>query len=567
MPLSLPPSDFQNSSFLPRHIVLIGIMGSGKTTLGRSLARRLGYPFLDSDHEIEREAGCSITDIFDLYGEAAFRKKEREVLQRLLEDSVPKVIATGGGAFMDPNTRTLIHQKALSFWLNCPLPVIARRVAEQTHRPLLNTSSPLKVLENLFATRAPIYAQADITLDCEEDSVEHMTTRMINEIKKIKDIDVTKKKPSFLQLPITLKHTHYSVFIGHDLIAQAGKILTPLLPHKSVVIITDDTVKQEPYLYTLESALTRAGIVSRHLSVPSGEHSKNITIYTTLVDSLLKEGIERRTSIIALGGGVVGDLAGFVASTTLRGLPFIQIPTTLLSQVDSSVGGKTGINTHFGKNLIGTFHQPLCVLADTATLKSLSPRQMKAGYAEIVKAGLIGDAELFTWCEQNGALVLKQDPTILAEAIQRACAFKASVIATDEREEQSSNGRALLNLGHTFAHALEAELEYDGRLLHGEAVSIGLHLAFALSLRLGLCPDSALARVTHHLESLSLLTHIRDLPEKVKIENLIAHMGKDKKIREGQLSFVLVRDIGQAFTNRDVPIHQVIETLKADGAL
>ena len=549
----------QNTFFPLHHIVLIGMMGAGKTTIGRYLARRLNYPFIDSDHEIEHEMGCSIADIFRLYGESTFREKEHEVIQRLLKDTTPKVIATGGGAFMDARTRTAIHKRAISFWIRCPLSVIVRRVKKHTHRPLVNTKSPYRILKKLLALREPVYTQADIIIDCgkKEDTVENVTTRMIEALEKT-------ERP--LRLPITLSNTRYDVLIGHDLISKAGSFLAPILPSKAVVIITDETVKNF-YLDPLKAALTHAGIKTRSISIPAGEQSKNITTYTALVETLLKEGIERCTSIIALGGGVVGDLAGFIASTTLRGLPFIQIPTTLLAQVDSSVGGKTGINTRFGKNLIGTFHQPLCVIADTSTLSTLHPRQIKAGYAEIVKAGLIGDAALFVWCEKNGKLILEQNQRALTEAVQRACAFKAHIVATDEKEKLNTNGRALLNLGHTFAHALEAEFGYDDRLLHGEAVSIGLNLAFALSVRLGLCPSSDWARVTHHLETLSMPTHIRDLPYTPNSENLIIHMHKDKKIREGQLSFVLVRGIGQAFTSRDIPIQSVIETLRADGAL
>jgi shikimate kinase/3-dehydroquinate synthase len=261
----------------------------------------------------------------------------------------------------------------------------------------------------------------------------------------------------------------------------------------------------------------------------------------------------------------VGDLAGFVAATTLRGLPFIQIPTTLLSQVDSSVGGKTGINSRWGKNLIGAFHQPLCVLADVSSLTTLPRRELVAGYAEIVKAGLIGQESLFAWCEKHGAAVLSRDPEALAEAVRQACAFKAGVVAADEREEQKTDGRALLNLGHTFGHALEAELGYDGRLLHGEAVSIGLTLAFSLSVKLGLCPQEDLIRVTRHLESLKMPAHVSDLPYRFRIADLMAHMQRDKKMQDGKLSFVLAHGIGKAFTTRDVPEEAVREVLLADG--
>src|SRR6202041_3057622 len=231
--------------------------------------------------------------------------------------------------------------------------------------------------------------------------------------------------------------------------------------------------------------LSQNGFEASSVTVPAGEATKNVDAYLALVDALLDAGVERRTAVVALGGGVVGDLAGFAAATTLRGLPFVQIPTTLLAQVDSSVGGKTGVNTKRGKNLVGAFYQPRMVLADTGSLATLPPRELRAGWAEIVKAGLIGDADFFAWCERFGEAVVGGDRSAQGEAIERACAFKAAVVGDDEREEKPNDGRALLNLGHTFGHALEAEYGYDGGLLHGEGVAVGLGLAFKLSARLG----------------------------------------------------------------------------------
>lgn len=538
-----------------RSIVLVGLMGAGKTTVGRHLAARLGLPFVDADVEIERAAGCSIADVFQLYGESAFRDGERRVIRRLLEGP-PMVLATGGGAFMDSQTRALVRRQAVSVWLRCPLPVLLRRVAGRTHRPLLNTASPRDVLDRLMTIRHPVYAEAEIIVDCGDNNVEHTTTRVMEAL-------ALSRRP--LRLPVSLARTSYDVVIGTDLISRAGGLLAPVLPQKNAIIITDSTVAPL-YLQKLEDSLRETGVRTRSLRVTPGEQSKCLTIYQHLTDAILEQGVERRTTIIALGGGVVGDLAGFVAATTLRGLPFVQIPTTLLSQVDSSVGGKTGINTRWGKNLLGAFHQPLCVLADVTTLSTLPRRELVAGYAEIVKSGLIGDQALFNWCEKHGAAVLDQEPEALAEAVRQACAFKARVVAADEREEQKSNGRALLNLGHTFGHALEAELGYDGRLLHGEAVSIGLNLAFALSVRLGLCPEQDQLRVTHHLESLNMPTHIRDLPHTFAVEDLMAHMQRDKKMQDGCLSFVLAHGIGRAFTTQDVPADAVREVLVCDGA-
>jgi shikimate kinase/3-dehydroquinate synthase len=319
------------------------------------------------------------------------------------------------------------------------------------------------------------------------------------------------------------------------------------------------------HLQRLLAGLAEAGFEARTAIVPPGEASKSLACYARVTDLLLEAGVERQTSVIALGGGVIGDLAGFAAATVLRGLPFVQIPTTLLSQVDSSVGGKTGINTGFGKNLLGAFHQPRLVLADTATLATLPPRELRAGYAEIVKAGLIGDAALFDWCEAHGASLLAGDASLQAEAVERACAFKAAVVGGDEREEKPSDGRALLNLGHTFAHALEAEYGFTGELLHGEAVAVGLGLAFTLSEKLGFCSAEDRARVIRHAASVGLPAELGALGRRLSAQRLAAHMQRDKKMRDGRLSFVLARGIGQAFTNRDVPAEAVVSVLRGAG--
>jgi shikimate kinase/3-dehydroquinate synthase len=299
--------------------------------------------------------------------------------------------------------------------------------------------------------------------------------------------------------------------------------------------------------------------------VPNGEASKNLDTYLSVVDQLLEARVERRTAVIALGGGVVGDLAGFAAATTLRGLPFVQIPTTLLSQVDSSVGGKTGVNTKRGKNLVGAFYQPRMVLADTSTLATLPPRELCAGYAEIAKAGLIGDSAFFDWCDRNGRAVVGGDREAQAEAVKRACAFKAAVVGDDEREEKPNDGRALLNLGHTFGHALEAVYGYDGGLLHGEGVAVGIGLAFKLSARLGLCSQADADRVIGHMAAVGLPADLSMLNRRFSAATLIGHMRRDKKMRDGTLQFVLVRGIGQAFTSPDVPPDAVTELLRDEG--
>ncbi len=537
-----------------RSIVLVGLMGAGKTSIGRRLAARLGLPFRDADVEIEAAAGCSIPELFARYGEAAFRDGERRVIRRLLA-AEPMVLAFGGGAFMDPETRAAVRAEAISVWLRCALPTLVRRVAGRENRPLLAGGDPNAILARLMGVRHPVYAEADVIVDCGDETPDATT-------HKVLDAVLAWRAPR--RLSVALSTGGYEVLIGAGLLSRAGALLAPVLAQKRAVVVTDETVAPL-HLPALLAGLAETGVETRQIVVPAGEASKSIESYAGVVDRLLEERVERRTTVIALGGGVVGDLAGFAAATTLRGLPFVQIPTTLLAQVDSSVGGKTGVNTARGKNLVGAFHQPRMVLADTATLATLPLRELRAGYAETVKAGLIGDAGFFAWCEAHGTDVIAGDAETQAEAILRACAFKAAVVGDDEREEKPNDGRALLNLGHTFGHALEAEYGYSGGLLHGEGVAIGLGLAFRLSARLGVCAESDADRVAAHLGAVGLTAELAQLNRRFSAAGLLAHMRRDKKVRDGALTFVLVRGIGQAFTARDVAEEAVLATLREAG--
>ncbi len=535
-----------------RSLVLIGLMGAGKTSIGRRLAARLGLPFRDTDTEIELAAGCSIAELFARYGEREFREGERRVVRRLLAGE-PVVLATGGGAFMDPETRAAIRAEAVSVWLRVRLPILLRRVSGRTHRPLLNDGNPEDVLRRLMEQRGPVYGQADVIVDCGDESQEVTTGRVLDAL-------LAWRRPRRLTVALG---AGYDVVVGSGVLARAGALLAPVLPQPRAVVVTDDQVAPR-HLPTLLAGLAETGVGAQHITVGSGETSKDFATFERVVDGLLEAGVERRTAVIALGGGVVGDLAGFAAAATLRGLPFVQAPTTLLAQVDSSVGGKTGINTRHGKNLVGAFHQPIMVLADTATLDTLPPRELRAGYAEIAKAGLIGDAGLFAWCEANGARVVGGDRDAQAEAVLRACAFKAMVVGDDERETKPSGGRALLNLGHTFGHALEADLGY-GRILHGEAVAVGLGLAFRLSARLGFCSSADADRVIAHVAGVGLPAELAMLNRRFSAGRLSGLMRRDKKMRDGRLHFVLARGIGQAFTHAEVAAESVIDLLRDEG--
>jgi shikimate kinase / 3-dehydroquinate synthase len=537
-----------------RSIVLVGLMGAGKTSIGRRLAARLGLPFRDADAEIELAAGCTIPELFSRYGESDFRAGERRVIRRLLSGD-PLVLAFGGGAFMDPETRAAVREEAVSVWLRCPLATLVRRVASRDNRPLLADGDPAEILQRLIDARYPVYAEADVIIDCVDESADATTYRVLNTLANW-------RPPR--RLSVVLPSTSYDLVIGEDLLIRAGALLAPRIEQKRAVVVTDEIVAGL-HLQSLLKGLAETGIAASQIVVRAGEASKSLETWQSVVDQLLEARVERRTTVIALGGGVVGDLAGFAAATTLRGLPFVQIPTTLLAQVDSSVGGKTGLNTVRGKNLVGAFYQPRMVLADTATLATLPPRELRAGYAEIAKAGLIGDAAFFAWCEANGAAVVGGDREAQAEAIKRACAFKAAVVGDDEREEKPNDGRALLNLGHTFGHALEAEYGYTGGLLHGEGVAVGLGLAFRLSARLGHCAAEDADRVVSHVAAMGMPAELRVLNRRFSAETLIGHMRRDKKVRDGALKFVLARGIGQTFTSGDVPAEAVTELLRDEG--
>ncbi len=363
-------------------------------------------------------------------------------------------------------------------------------------------------------------------------------------------------------LPVDLGARSYDIAIGPDLLDRAGKLIAERLGERQAVIITDFNVGPL-YAERLEASLAEAGHRGRTIQIDAGEQSKSFLYLETLLNDLLSEGLERGTVLIALGGGVIGDLTGFTASIALRGIEYVQIPTTLLAQVDSSVGGKTAINSPHGKNLVGTFYQPRLVVADTSTLKTLSARELGAGYAETVKYGLLGDPAFFDWLEQNGGeKVLSGDAEAQVRAIVRACEMKAEIVNQDERE---TGRRALLNLGHTFAHALEAETGMGETLLHGEAVSIGMVLAFDLSVALGLCPAEDAERVRSHFQSVGLPVTLPPHPEgNWDAATLIDHMRRDKKVQDGRTTFVLVRGIGDAFLTNDVEradLLQLLDTL------
>ncbi len=356
--------------------------------------------------------------------------------------------------------------------------------------------------------------------------------------------------PALDTVRLELGPRSYDILVGDGVLPAAGARIAAVTRGRAPIVVTDANVGPR-HLDALNAAMTGAGIVpTPAITLPAGEKTKDFGHFQSLMDDILGRGIERSSVLLALGGGVIGDITGFAAASALRGIDFIQVPTTLLSQVDSSVGGKTGINSRHGKNLVGAFHQPRLVIADTATLDTLPRREVLAGYAEVVKYGLIRLPGFFAWLEENGRRVVDGDSAARRQAVTTSCRAKADIVGVDERE---SGDRALLNLGHTFGHALEAATGFGPTLLHGEGVAIGMVLAFDLSVRLGLCPAEDARRARAHLADVGLPVRPADVAGVTwDVDALIHSMAKDKKVQDGRITFILARGIGQAFTRRDV---------------
>jgi shikimate kinase/3-dehydroquinate synthase len=578
------PSDGRGGAILRaalagRSIVLVGMMGSGKTSIGQRLAQRLAMPFKDADAEIvAAAAGMSIPDIFAKYGEAHFRDCERRVIARLLA-AEPCVLATGGGAFMDETTRDRIKERGVSVWFDAAHDVLLRRVRRKGDRPLLQTSDPAAVLRRLMDERYPVYRQADIAVlsrdVAHEVMVEETLTALYawatggsdsSDATGLTRFLTSRPPPCAVEpqtVPVGLGDRAYDIVIGAGLLEQAGDHITRVAPGAACAIVTDANVARLQ-LPVLRHSLESRGIRTVSIVVEPGEGSKSFPVFQRVCEEILEARIERRDAVVALGGGVVGDLAGFAAASVRRGSRFIQVPTTLLAQVDSSVGGKTGINTAQGKNLVGAFYQPSLVLADVDALVTLPMREFRAGYAEVVKYGLIDDRYFFEWLE-NSASAVFADRAARIEAISVSCRSKAKIVARDETEQ---GDRALLNLGHTFGHAFERLVHYDSdRLVHGEGIAIGLVCALRFSARLGLCSEQDGERVERHLARVGLPTRIREIPGwRDDADAVLDAMFQDKKVERGALTFILLRGIGRSFVAKGVDVDAARSFLKDEIA-
>jgi len=553
-------SPLPQTEAMPENIFLVGLMGAGKTSVGKLLARRLGKAFHDSDHEIERATGVKIPVIFEIEGEAGFRARE----SRLLSDLVHRrniVLATGGGAVISPENRKLLSECGTVVYLRAAPQDLWRRTRHDRNRPLLQTPDPLLRLQELFVQRDPLYQEiADIVVDTGSQSLGNLTHRLEQRLKRsgcpepahpAQTHDLTEPGLPMNVLTVPLGDRSYSVQIGPGLLGR-GELIATALPQKKAVIITNETVAPI-FLGTLTNALTGQGVQVVPVILPDGEEFKTWETLNHIFDALLSHGCERKTTIIALGGGVVGDMAGFAAAVYQRGVPFIQVPTTLLAQVDSAVGGKTAINHPHGKNMIGAFYQPTVVIADTDTLNTLPQRELAAGLAEVIKYGVIRDSGFFFWLEANMDRLTGRNAEALAYAIERSCRNKAEIVGLDERE---SGVRALLNFGHTFGHAIEAGLGY-GQWLHGEAVAAGMVLAARLSARMNLIELEDVKRISRLIARAGLPVAAPELG-RTRYMELMSH---DKKKDGGSVQFVLLKGIGQAFVGTAPPelLHEILD--------
>jgi 3-dehydroquinate synthase len=544
-----------------QNVFLVGLMGAGKTTIGRILARKLGLKFVDSDHEIEARTGASIPWIFEIEGETSFRRREADVIRELCGQE-GLVLATGGGAILNADSRALLKSRGTVVYLRATVNSILQRTAHDKNRPLLQTADPRKKLEELMAVRDPLYTEiADLVIDTGRPNVQSMVQTILTQLDTMAceaaPNCVTHAEPSMneesnILLNVDLGERSYPIAIGPSLLNDSALLARHV--HGNKVAIVSNTTVAPLYLERIETGLRDAGKQVTTVILPDGEEHKNWSSLMLIFDALLQNKADRKTTLIALGGGVIGDLTGYAAASYMRGVDFIQVPTTLLSQVDSSVGGKTGINHPLGKNMIGAFYQPRAVIADTATLETLPERELSAGLAEVIKYGAVIDLAFFEWIEANIGKLMARDKGALAYAIARSCEIKADVVRQDERE---GGLRAILNFGHTFGHAIEAGMGY-GAWLHGEAVGCGIVMAADLSQRMGLIDAATVERVRKLIAAAGLPVKAPDLG----VAKWLEAMEVDKKNEGGAIKFILMNPLGSPkITN--APQELLLATLAA----
>lgn len=530
------------------NLVLIGFMGSGKSTVGRLVAEATGLVFVDTDEEIERRTGRPVRAIFTELGEEEFRRQEALAVAALSERS-GQVIATGGGVVLDGGNLEALRRGGLIVALGAATDALWERVAA-SDRPLLVGERPRERFEELWRLRAPLYGTADVTIDTTGRDPASVSETVAG---------VWRLKSAAGQVGVGLGDRSYLVRVGAGLLAASGAAALEAAGGRKVAVVSDPLV-EGLYGGRIRRALTAAGRDVVTMLVPPGEEAKQLSVIEGLYHQALAAGLGRDDLVVALGGGTVGDSAGFFAATYLRGLSLLQVPTTLLAQVDAGVGGKVGVNLDEGKNLVGAFHQPQSVLIDPETLATLPRREVVAGLAEVVKAGVLSDPGLFARLESWPARVREGEwppAAELAPVVGAAVAVKAGIVSCDERE---AGARITLNLGHTAAHAVEKVTGF-GPVRHGEAVAYGLAVAARLAVRLGFCPKDDAERVEALLARFGLPRRRAELPVAVEIEPLLAAVRFDKKCRCGRVRWVLPKGIGEVVVTDEVPEMAVRESL------
>lgn len=525
-----------------RNIVLTGFMGTGKTAVGMALAKRLGWKFVDTDELIRERESMTIPEIFAERGEEYFRTVENAVAAQCSSEN-GTIIATGGGMPVNPHNRKLLNAAGMAVNLVCELDELFRRIGEGHSRPLLDGADRVQRAFDLLKDREPVYGSFPFQMDTTGLTVDEVVTRILG------IAEAPGESARFLAVNAA-RNNGYTIALGPGVLDLVGVMAAHRGLSSKIAVVTDTHVGPL-YLERVIAALHSAGFKPFACTIPAGEESKNTTQLEFLYSQFLKAGLDRRGAVVALGGGVVGDLAGFAAATYMRGVALIQCPTSLLAMLDSSVGGKTGVDLPQGKNLVGAFKNPFLVIADTSTMATLPRNQVRMGMAELIKHAVIDDAELFEDLEHSGG-----QPVLNADVIARSVSVKIRVVEADPYE---SGPREVLNLGHTVGHALEKCSQYA--MNHGDAVSVGLVAAAAISCRMGMCHSGIQGRVEAVLGGSGLpLRHTMDPVE------LMSVMAADKKTVEGQVRFVLIKNIGEVAHGFPVPpdvVREALSSLKA----
>jgi shikimate kinase/3-dehydroquinate synthase len=545
------------------NLSITGFSGTGKSLVAEEVGRRLNWDFLDTDDEIVKQTGKPIAEIFRHDGESAFRELERETIRKACQQK-QLVIAIGGGAIVDPQNYELLSETGLIVCLEAEPETIYERLfheaacsPETEVRPLLTVDNPLERIRQLKANRQSYYAKADWTIHTDRLSISEVAEEVIKAWRLFRRTDTCQlwdASDKEIACFVETATQSYPVFVGYGLLDKLGEKIKKDALSGTATVISDENVFSL-YGTEVKGILKGAGFSVNAFVVPPCEETKNMEYAVKIYDFLVGHRAERDDIIIALGGGMVGDLAGFIAATFLRGMPWIQVPTSLIAMVDASIGGKVGVNHPKGKNLIGAFYQPNLVLADCQTLTTLPQRELTSGWAEVIKHGLILDEEFVQFLESNVNGLTELEPELITRAIARSAAIKAQVVSQDEREREGI--RTILNYGHTIAHGLEAATQYK-HFLHGEAVAIGMIGAAKLSQRLGLLPAATVEHQQAILQKFGLPIGFSDLD----LIEITRAMELDKKVKEKAICWVLLQDIGKTVIRSDVSQQDVLAVLR-----